>query len=428
MLDWMADIQPFRALRYGPQLDLSKAISPPFDTISPELQKELYERSDYNAVRIELAEDTGDGRYENAKHALHRYIGAGVLRRDAMPGYYLYQQTFDYGGQSFTRNLLFALLRMVPWDDGAVLPHEHTFPKHKADRLELMRSAHINASPVFLFYRDADGRIRDVLERGEGGQIPLAEFNALDGQHHRLIRIDDPASIEEIESAFADETLYIADGHHRYETALNYREEVKSARSEWTGAEPENFALVGLVAVDDPGMLVLPTHRVIDAGDDWNDVRPRLEALFTLESTDGATLEQTLAASKVPAFGLVTSGTGSYVMTVKDGAAVNALLPQDRSAEWRSLDYAVCDQVIIRHGLALSEDDMKDGSKLWFTEDAAKAETQGRAGAARYAVVLNPVSAHRVLELADAGERMPQKSTFFYPKVPTGLVFNLLED
>ena len=181
-------------------------------------------------------------------------------------------------------------------------------------------------------------------------------------------------------------------------------------------------------------MLVLPTHRVVAAGDDWSEVRARLEALFELESTGsaGADLAQKIENMAFdwdePYFGLATESSGSLLMSIRDRTAIDTLTPQDRSAEWRSLDYAVCDQVIVRHCIGLSEDEMKDGSKLWFTEDAAKAEAQVRAGTARYAVVLNPVSAHRCPRIADAGERMPQKSTFFTPKVPTGLVFNLLED
>jgi uncharacterized protein (DUF1015 family) len=161
----MADVRPFRALRYNPELDLAAVICPPFDTIPPQLQDELYERSRLNAVRIELAKENGGSRYENATRTLKEWLAEGALRQDSLPAYYLYEQTFPYGDKSFTRRLLFARLRVVPWSEGQVLPHEQTFPKHKADRLELMRSAKVNGSPIFLFYRDNDRRIHQLVGR-----------------------------------------------------------------------------------------------------------------------------------------------------------------------------------------------------------------------------------------------------------------------
>jgi uncharacterized protein (DUF1015 family) len=419
----MADVRPFRALRYNPELDLSAVVCPPFDTIPTALQTELYERSAYNAVRIELARDDGGIRYENAAKTLHEWIADGTLHRDTMPAFYLLQQTFPYDGRSYTRTLLFARLRVVPWSEGAVLPHEQTFPKHKQDRLELMRAAHINGSPVFLFYRDAGGHVHDLIDQGERDELPVADFDAADGQHLRLTRIAEPAVVEELERAFADQTLYVADGHHRYETALLYREEARAKAANWTGHEPENFALVGLVASDDAGLLVLPTHRVTAGGDAWPEVRARLAPLFTLEPVANFGVLQ----SRPGAIGLAAEGE-LFILTPKDAAAIDKLQPQDRSPDWRALDYAICDHAILRGCLGLSEEQMKDQAVVWFTEDAETAVKQVRDGKARYAVVLKSVPVERVLELADAGERMPQKSTFFYPKVPTGLVFNLLEE
>ena len=429
MLDSMADVAPFRALRYDPSLDLAAVICPPFDTISPEQQAELYARSGHNAVRIELAQTSGPGRYENAATALREWMAANVLRRDSVPSYYLYDQSFPYGDRTYTRQLLFAALRVVPWDAGEVLPHEQTFGAPKEDRIQLMRAAHINGSPIFLFYRDADGRIRDILRDQERQNLPLFEFETADGHRHRLVRIDEPEGVVAVREEFAGETLYIADGHHRYETALAYRDEVRAAAGEWTGDEPENFALVGLVAEDDPGMLVLPIHRITASGADWPTVRARLEELFDLAPTtgDGGDVASILA-TKPGAFGFaVADAETPFILTPKDRDALDEALPQDRSAGWRSLDYSVCNHAIMRRCLGLTDDQMRDYSTVWFSEDAREAFGQVQGGRARYAVVLNPLPVSRVLEMADAGERMPQKSTFFYPKIPSGLVFNLLE-
>ncbi len=424
----MADVRPFRAIRYDPQLDLAAIICPPFDTIPPPLQDELYARSPLNAVRIELAKENGGSRYGNAKRTLDDWLDNGTLRQDSLPAYYLYEQTFPYGDKTYTRRLLFARLRVVPWSEGEVLPHEQTFPKHKADRLELYRTARLNSSPVFLFYRDNEQRIEQLLDDGASQQeLPVAEFDGVDGQHHRLLRLEEPGTIEELVRAFGSETLYIADGHHRYETALMYRDEVKSQRDEWTGAEAGNFALVGLVAAHDPGMLVLPTHRLTNADRPWEDVRQRLGELFTLESfnDNAGRLMQTLGARR--ALGIVSSDT-ILIATVEDEPALDRLMPSDHSPAWRTLDYAICDYAILRGVLGLSDEETKDQKVVWFTEDSATALRQVREGKANYAVILNPVPVMRVLELADAGERMPQKSTFFYPKVPAGLVFNPLWD
>jgi len=426
----MADVRPFRAVRFNPNLDMSTAVSPPFDTIPPQLRRELYERSSHNAVRIELAEGEGDARYENAARTLREWLTDGTLRRDGMPAFYLLQQTFSHGERSYTRTLLFGRLRVVPWSQGSVLPHEQTFPKHKDDRLRLMRAAHVNASPVFLFYREnalVEGQLRLV----EATQPPIADFDAPDGQHYRLFRIDAPIDVDAIQRHLAEETLYVADGHHRYETALNYRDEVRAQRAEWSGDEPENFALVGLVAANDPGLLVLPTHRVTSSAAPWVEVRSALEAFFDVEPFEGdaESLTIELAARHVSEIGFAAKDADTlFVLTPKETHVIDHLLPQDRSPAWRALDYAICDYVVMRHCVGLSEEQTKDQSVLWFTEDAVEAVRQVREGKATYAVLLNPVPVHRVLELADAGDRMPQKSTFFYPKVPAGLVFNLLED
>jgi uncharacterized protein (DUF1015 family) len=443
----MADVRPFRALRYDPELDLGKAISPPFDTISPDQQHTLHELSPYNAVRIELAEETGPGRYENAARALKEYMEQGWLRRDTMPAYYLYRQRFRHDDQDYTRTIVFARLRLVPWSDGVVLPHEQTFGAPKEDRIRNMRATRLNASPVFLVYRDADGRVRQILDEGALHQIPIAEFEGTDGQRHTLTRIDEPGAIEEIERAFADEVLYIADGHHRYETALAYRDEARGAagqwtgeerpevstsEKEWTGEEPANFALVALAAVDDPGLLVLPIHRVTAAGDAWVDVGARLESMFNIEPVAGdADPLESAVASRMdePALGLVASEEPqNLLLTIKDGDAVDRALPEEHAPEWRALEYSIANYAVMREGLGLSDAGMSDYNSVWFTESAEEGMEAVRNGRAKYAVILRPLQVHRMLEIADIGERMPQKSTFFYPKVPTGIVFNVLED
>jgi uncharacterized protein (DUF1015 family) len=326
--------------------------------------------------------------------------------------------------------VIFARLRLEPWDRRIVLPHEQTFGAPKEDRLRLLRAIRTNTSPVFLIYRDHDRQVEALLE-GPASAPPSAEFTGNDGQTHTLRRIDDARAVEALTNSFELETLYIADGHHRYETALAYRGERRATAPEWTGDEPENFALVALASAADTGLLVLPIHRVTAAGIPLAEALNRMDGLFTADKQPSLeALEARLAAMPgTPAFGLASVESQVLnLLTVANPKAVDALLPQDRSDAWRSLDYAIANHVILQHILGLEEPQMSDYGTLWFTEDAAEAVRDARNGRARYALLMNPVPITHVLDVADAGERMPQKSTFFYPKVPTGLAFNPLDD
>lgn len=426
----MADVRPFRALRYAAGLDLGGAICPPFDIISPEEQLSFHERTAYNAVRIELAQGDDGSRYRRAAETLSRWRDDGTLERDETPVFYLYDQQFERDGFPYRRRLIFARLRLEPWDKGIVLPHEQTFGAPKEDRLRLLRTIRTNTSPVFLIYRDHDRAIEAQFEGP--APAPVAEFTGDDGQTHTFCRIDDPRTVEALTAAFELETLYIADGHHRYETALGYREECRENAVEWTGYESENFALVALTSASDPGLLVLPIHRVAAAGIPLDAALDRMSGLFEVEhlsSLESLTSRLAERRESTPSFGLASAESKDLVLiSVSDAKAVDALLPQDRSVSWRSLDYAIANHVILQRVLGVEELQMSDYATLWFTEDAEQAVDEVRGGRARYAVLMNPVPVTRVLDVADSGERMPQKSTFFYPKVPTGLVFNPIED
>jgi len=300
----------------------------------------------------------------------------------------------------------------VPWEAGDVLPHEQTFGGPKEDRMKLLQAIRMNTSPIYLLYRDRTGGIGGGLREAMAA-TPEAVFTSSDGQSHATWQVEGPGAVAELRAAFAIETLFVADGHHRYETALGYRDEAKAAAGTWTGEEPENFVMVALTAADDPGLVVLPIHRVTNVTTATSDALQRMDELFEQNREDAAIT--------------VVSAEGSVGLAVKDCAKVDALLPQDRSAEWRALDYSIANHAVLQHCLGVPAEKMRDYSVVWFTEDAEEARTEVRSAKATYAVLMQPVPVARVLELAEAGERMPQKSTFFYPKVPTGIVFNLLE-
>lgn len=428
MIRHVADVRPFRALRYSPSLSLSSLLCPPFDTISPEQQQALYELSPHNAVRIELALGDGGDRYQAAAAALAQWRAEGVLTRDDAPCFYAYEQRFPHGGRRYTRRVLFARLRLEAWGQG-VLPHEHTFGGPKEDRLKLLRVTRLNASPVFLIYRDQRQEVGELVDQAVSRQ-PDALFSTADGQEHSLWIISDGPTVEALRRAFTSETLYVADGHHRYETALAYRDEVRASAGKWTGDEPENFALAALSSARDPGLLVLPIHRVTTAGAPLDEAMARLSPMFQTERCSSLSeMLSRLGSLPGPAVGLAAKDDGGlYLLGARPGPALDAVLPRGCSPQWRALDYSVANYAVLHHGLGLSSAEMSDYKTLWFTEDAHEALAAVKEGRARYAVIMRPVGVTLILDLADLGERMPQKSTFFYPKVPTGLVFNPLED
>ena len=418
----MADVQPLEAIRYAPSVDLARVVCPPFDTIAPKEQRRLYDRSHHNAVRLELPKERGDP-YKAAAKTLSQWLGKGTLVRDETPAFYAYQQEFAHGGESYRRRLLFGRLRLEPWDSGTVLPHERTFRAPKEDRLKLLHSLRLNTSPIFLVYPDSRQQVVPLVARAAGVE-PTVQFRDEDGFAHSLWRIDDPHIVATISRGLQKEKLYVADGHHRYETALAYSEEHQA------GDGRESFVLVALAAANDPGLLVLPIHRLVDVEMPVENVLKLLGTLFEVESRPSlADLLRDMAdrGRMVNSFGLVAAGSPDfYLLTLSDPEAAEPYLPSERSPSWRRLDAAIATNVILRHTLGLNSDQLEDIRTVWYDQDAERAVAEVRKGRARYAVLLNPISPQRVMTIADGGERMPQKSTFFYPKIPTGLLFHPL--
>ena len=423
----MADVRPFRALRY----DVAKldepgtALAPPFDVISAEQQRQLYESSPHNVVRLESPRvEPGGDPYAAAAHSLAEWTAAGVLARDTASSIYVYEQRFEHDGVPHTRRALFTRVRVEPWEAGVVLPHEYTRSRDKEDRLQLIRACRTNISPVYGLYRDEAGVIAALLQ----GEKPELLFEGKDilGHGHRLWRIGDAQALAAVSEFFRDRRLYIADGHHRFETALNYRNEVQASRSSWTGEEPENFVLMALTSIADPGLLVLPTHRLIHR-QPVGDLQALLADDFELQ--DVPTLDQLvtqLGTSRPNAFGLVGQG-GSLHLLLPRGDAPVRRTPDDRSESWRRLDVAVLQAAVLERCFGISAADMAAGEAVTYTEGPPEALEAVRAGGATCAFLLNGTRVEEMLAVADAGERMPQKSTYFYPKLGTGLVLNPLD-
>jgi uncharacterized protein (DUF1015 family) len=437
----MADVLPFRALRYRPEAvgDIAAVLAPPFDVIDSAQRAELEARSPHNIVRIELPNPGGvstDEPYAAARELLSSWLDDGVLERDERPSFYRYVQEFEHEGHSVRRHALFARVRLEPWDAGSVLPHERTMAAPKRDRIQVMRHVRANISPVFALHRDPGAQVAASLDASKS----LARYDCVtaDGQHHVLTQCADAASSAAVSALFRGRPLYVADGHHRYETALAYRDERRAQAAQWTGDEPENFVMMALVAAEDPGLIVKAFHRLVRPPSMPTDLLARLAGYFQIDdvtpkSYDGTALLRLLA--RLQAAG-TTGGTAIgalgleegrlHLLTLRDIDAARALMPGEHSSAWKTLDVSVLDEVILR--AALGVDAEAGAGEVEFTDDAAEAMAQVEAGRWPLAFLLNPTPVEQVLAVADAGDRMPEKSTYFYPKMPTGLVLNPLDD
>lgn len=415
----MAEVHPFPGLRFG-GVPLSDVIAPPYDVISPDEQDRLYARSPYNVVRLELGREPD--RYAEARTCYQAWRDAGVLRRDE-PSLYVYEQRF-YDDKR--RRGLFARLRLEPWSAGVVLPHEETLSKPKADRLELLRAVKANVSPVFALYEDPRQELSGTLA-SICRQPPSAEARDDAGEDHLLWRISDPGVVSGISSFFTDKQLFIADGHHRYETALAYRDEAKSAEA--------GYVLTALVDFADPGLVVLPTHRLLAglSGVSLRRLADRLGEYFqVVAATDEpgpkaieAALQQ-LNASALPAYGLYgPKPSGLRVLALKPEWRGVTLDPSHTPA-WNQLDVAVLHSILARI-LGLDAEDLASERYFSYTRDAAAAVRQVQQDEAQLALLLRPTPATAIRDVALARDKMPQKSTYFYPKLATGLVINPLQ-
>ena len=432
----MADVQPLRGIRYAGEAagDLAQLVTPPFDVISEEAQARYYVRNPYNIIRLELGLDepgdtTLNNRYTRAAATYAEWRAGGILEQDATPRYYLYQQIFTYNGQTYTRTSLLARVRLEPWRARVVLPHEHTMAKPKDDRLKLLRACVTNLSPVMSMYDDPQGRIRRLLS----AYAANAEIQITDevNEEHRLHAITDEKQSALIQDFFAERQLYIADGHHRYETALNYREEVRAMHRQLAPDDAANFVLMALIDLDDPGLLVLPTHRLVFGLNPEalsSLTSQQLARYFTIHEPGDSpeALLQKLAevGASTPSFVLSTAEQ-TWLVSLNE-AGMERMAESGHSEALNELDVEVAHTLILEALLGLGAEDMTAGTRIRYTRDGQEALEAVQKGEAQAALLLNATRVRQICKVAEAGEQMPQKSTYFYPKLITGLVMNPL--
>ncbi|HIW73991.1 MAG TPA: DUF1015 domain-containing protein [Firmicutes bacterium] len=436
----MAEIRPFRALRFTPAAGrMEELVCPPYDIIS-EAQRQAYlARNPHNIIRLELPRDGADP-YTEAGNTLRRWMEEGILRRDDRPALYVYEIEFtvegasDISGMSGGRRSVMGLVGLVKLEEfekGIVLPHEETLSKAKADRFNLMKATNCNFSDIYALYMDDGGEEEalDILALVSRGQ-PVTVLTDEAGLVHRLWAITEEDLIARIQAHLADTRLYIADGHHRYETALNYRNYLRERGvPEGTAAD---YVMMMMVEMSHPGLVVFPTHRMVRglASFDAEAVLTACEPYFDLirglevSSADEA-LEHAYRDGR-HAFGFYAGGDTFTLLTLRDPAVMDGLLPNLSPAS-RALDVTILHTLVLERLMGIDRENMANQTNLVYTRDRQEALDGVREGLYQCGFLLNPTRVSEIRDVASAGEKMPQKSTYFYPKLITGLTMNKLD-
>lgn len=413
----MAEIKPIRALRYTEKAGaLKTCVCPPYDIVNEAEYAALCGENPHNLIRLELPAG-GDDRYECAGKLLDEWLQGGILAQDETPGIYLYREAFSVGGRQYAFDGLVCLVGLRPFSDRVVLPHEETLSKAKEDRFRLMQATGCNFSSIYSLYRDEEGGVREVIRASQALPV-LAEFTDGEGVTHTLRKIEDEKTVAFLVNAFADKQLFIADGHHRYETALRYRDTVRPDAT---------HVLMTLVDLEDDGLVVLPTHRLITGLPVEKDaLTERAAAYFTAtEYPDVTKAEEVLAAHKDRhAYALYTGGEGFTLLVGTEEA--DRLAVEGRSEAYARLDVTVLHTLLLEQVLGIDKENMARQQNLRYTRSAEEAIASVRKGEATAAFLLNPTRIEEIRAVAEAGDKMPQKSTYFYPKLKTGLVMNRL--
>lgn len=436
----MADIRPFRGVHYAQKLleDWPAVICPVYDIISPQQQQELYLRSEHNFIHLEFArelpQDTAtDNRYTRSAFTFEQWLQRGILVTDGQPAIYLYDQFFTHAGASYTRRSLIVRVRLEEWDRKVIRPHEGTMTGPKADRLNLLWALQANTSPVLALYEDRDRQIASILAEHATTE-PHLDLKRMGGEGHRVWALTDTQAIEQVRCLLADQPLYIADGHHRYESALAYRRQRLASSPELNGEAGFNFVMMTLVDFADPGLLILPPHRLIRGipHSALDELLPRLKVFFDVEAMELGSpdvwnrVDDWLNGAgevRLVLYGPVPGRL--FLLRLRDPAAVAEMIPYFHSDIYKRLDVSILDHVILEELLEIDRE--REGELRGYTYDKQDAVNRVQAQEYQLAFLLKPVKPGTIKAIADADDRMPNKSTYFYPKTPAGLMVNLLK-
>lgn len=446
----MAEIFPFRAYRYdAAHVQLADVLTQPYDKITPQMQADYYARSPHNLIpiekgRTEPSDSAGDNVYTRAAAALTRLISGGILVREPAPAIYAYFQDYVAPGESQrqTRRGFIALGRVHDYADGVVHRHEQTLSGPRADRLELLRHTRAHTGQLFMLYEDPQRRVEAVLDRTAGVPAPVEVPDEF-GVTHRLWPIVDQDAIHAIEAAMADKKLVIADGHHRYETALAYRDEQRAALAAAgrpsSKNDPHEKVMMTFVNSHSDGLTILPTHRIVANLRDFNFKKFRATLAQWFDHREVKSLSDLVGAGLAPpsagpsggaaprAIGAYAGGGKFHLFTLRDENALAAALPGVSEIQ-RRLDVVLLHRLILERGLGITAEAVRGEKNITYEREAPRAVAAVDEGRAQLCFLLRAVGVDRVMHAALAGEVLPQKSTDFYPKLLSGLAIYKLED
>jgi uncharacterized protein (DUF1015 family) len=434
----VAEIRPFRGVHYNQPVvdDLSSVICPPYDIITSQLQQELHHRNQHNFIRLEygrdLPQDTAtDNKYTRSADILREWLEQGVLKVDETPAIYLHDHYFTYQGRKYKRRGIIVRVRLEEWDRRVIRPHEGTLAEAKGDRLSLLWALKANTSPILAMFEDKEQQVSSLLAAQETDK-PLLSSGDIDGESHRVWAITRPEVVDSICGSLAEQPLYIADGHHRYESALAYQRERRTSYSSLSGDEAFNFVMMTLVDFSDAGLVVLPPHRLVRGipRATIDELMTKLKLFFEIEKLPlsmpdvwrraDASLTGNAGRLGVILFGLDPEHL--FVLWLRDFAAASKMMPYFHSELYKKLDVSIVDHIILEKLLGLSSG--REEARITYGYDRLDAVSRVLDQEYQLAFLLSPVRIGAIKAIADAGDQMPRKSTYFYPKTPAGLVLN----
>ena len=435
----MATIKPFKGLRYNiEKVDgLENVVTPPYDIISDEEQKAYYDKHSNNVIRLEYGAEYEtdselDNRYTRAAAFLRSWIDDGVLQFEDKECLYLYEQRFSFLGQELTYRGFVTLTQLEEFSKGVILPHEETLSKAKTDRLNLMTATHANFSQIYCLYMDETGKIRSMMEQITKSPADIS-FTAENDILQNVWIVRDDAVIAAVQAEFADKQLFIADGHHRYETALNFRNKMREENPDWKESDLFNYVMMMLVDMDDPGLVVFPTHRLVNnvkidevmavslLKDDF-DIDKIIVDSKTSMLCD-AIAKDLVALKEKKGFALYFGGEYYYRLSLNDASVMEKYLP-DKSEAYRNLDVTILHTLVLDKIYGIDTENLANQKNLTYTRDPMEAIEAVQNGSQQCAFLLNATKVREIKDVSLAGEKMPQKSTYFYPKLITGIVMN----
>lgn len=435
----MAKIIPFKGLRYDEKKvgGLENVVTPPYDIISPEQQRAYYEKHPNNVIRLEYGaeyetDNETDNRYTRAASFLNKWIDEGVLKFEDKQCLYLYEQKFFAIGQELTYRGFVTLTQLEEFSKGIILPHEETLSKAKTDRFNLMNATHANFSQVYCLYIDEEKKINAIIEEITAVK-PDISFKSEDNIEQNLWVVRDDEIIKRVQEGFSDKQLFIADGHHRYETALNFRNKMREENPGWKEDDLFNYVMMMLVDMDDRGLIVFPTHRLVNnVNMDEVMTVSLLKDNFDIdkiivdknpEMLCEAIIRDLIMIREKKGFALYFGDEYYYRLSLHDTSVMEKFLP-GKSKAYQNLDVSILHTLILDRIFGIDTENLANQSNLTYTRDALEAIKAVQDGSQQCAFILNATKVHEIKDVSLAGEKMPQKSTYFYPKLITGLVMN----